>query len=78
MCLYNMSINLKGLRYMSESPGFIPLLWWLLSGEDPPRVPVSRWELKAQGGADLGPHASSPMQPRRSRTARPAPVQTVE
>ncbi|XP_060054782.1 heat shock factor 2-binding protein isoform X1 [Erinaceus europaeus] len=34
MCLYNMSINLKGLRYMSESPGFIPLLWWLLSDPD--------------------------------------------
>ncbi|XP_024905979.1 heat shock factor 2-binding protein isoform X4 [Pteropus alecto] len=32
MALYNVSINLKGLRYISESPGFIPLLWWLLSG----------------------------------------------
>ncbi|XP_078264740.1 heat shock factor 2-binding protein [Rhinoraja longicauda] len=33
MCLYNISINLKGLQYISESPGFIPLLAWLL--EDP-------------------------------------------
>ncbi|XP_070951878.1 heat shock factor 2-binding protein isoform X2 [Macaca nemestrina] len=33
MSLYNVSINLKGLKYISESPGFIPLLWWLLSGE---------------------------------------------
>ncbi|XP_032212269.1 heat shock factor 2-binding protein isoform X6 [Mustela erminea] len=32
MSLYNVSINLKGLKYISESPGFIPLLWWLLSG----------------------------------------------
>lgn len=34
MSLYNVSINLKGLKYISESPGFIPLLWWLLSGEE--------------------------------------------
>ncbi|KAM9038829.1 heat shock factor 2-binding protein isoform X1 [Sarcophilus harrisii] len=33
MTLYNISINLKGLKYISESPGFIPLLSWLL--EDP-------------------------------------------
>uniref|UniRef100_UPI00398EDF17 heat shock factor 2-binding protein isoform X3 n=1 Tax=Pristiophorus japonicus TaxID=55135 RepID=UPI00398EDF17 len=33
MCLYNVSINQKGLQYISESPGFIPLLSWLL--EDP-------------------------------------------
>ncbi|XP_038657135.1 heat shock factor 2-binding protein isoform X1 [Scyliorhinus canicula] len=33
MCLYNVSINLKGLQYISESPGFVPLLSWLL--EDP-------------------------------------------
>ncbi|XP_055500205.1 heat shock factor 2-binding protein [Leucoraja erinacea] len=33
MCLYNVSINLKGLQFISESPGFIPLLAWLL--EDP-------------------------------------------
>ncbi|XP_050792649.1 heat shock factor 2-binding protein isoform X3 [Gopherus flavomarginatus] len=31
MSLYNVSINLKGLKYISESPGFIPLLWWLLN-----------------------------------------------
>nr|XP_035954892.1 heat shock factor 2-binding protein isoform X1 [Halichoerus grypus] len=34
MSLYNVSINLKGLKYISESPGFIPLLWWLLSDPD--------------------------------------------
>ncbi|XP_069745284.1 heat shock factor 2-binding protein isoform X2 [Narcine bancroftii] len=33
MCLYNVSINRKGLQYLSESPGFIPLLACLL--EDP-------------------------------------------
>ncbi|XP_073215412.1 heat shock factor 2-binding protein isoform X1 [Lepidochelys kempii] len=31
MSLYNVSINVKGLKYISESPGFIPLLWWLLN-----------------------------------------------
>nr|XP_045006042.1 heat shock factor 2-binding protein isoform X2 [Jaculus jaculus]XP_045006043.1 heat shock factor 2-binding protein isoform X2 [Jaculus jaculus]XP_045006045.1 heat shock factor 2-binding protein isoform X2 [Jaculus jaculus] len=34
MSLYNVSINLKGLKYISESPGFVPLLWWLLSDPD--------------------------------------------
>ncbi|KAM5281372.1 heat shock factor 2-binding protein [Ctenodactylus gundi] len=34
MALYNVSINVKGLKYISESPGFIPLLWWLLSDSD--------------------------------------------
>ncbi|XP_048202121.1 LOW QUALITY PROTEIN: heat shock factor 2-binding protein [Perognathus longimembris pacificus] len=34
MALYNVSINSKGLKYISESPGFIPLLWWLLSDPD--------------------------------------------
>ncbi|XP_013001550.2 heat shock factor 2-binding protein isoform X2 [Cavia porcellus] len=34
MSLYNVSINSKGLKYISESPGFIPLLWWLLSDPD--------------------------------------------
>ncbi|XP_051686100.1 heat shock factor 2-binding protein isoform X3 [Oryctolagus cuniculus] len=34
MSLYNVSINLKGLKYISESPGFIPLLWWLLGDPD--------------------------------------------
>lgn len=51
MSLYNVSINLKGLKYISESPGFIPLLWWLLSGkegvcQEVPRaagVPVPLW-----------------------------------
>lgn len=35
MSLYNVSINSKGLKYITESPGFIPLLWWLLSGKEP-------------------------------------------
>ncbi|KAL2310383.1 hypothetical protein Nmel_002033 [Mimus melanotis] len=34
MSLYNVSINMKGLKYISESPGFIPLLWWLLNDPD--------------------------------------------
>nr|XP_021500835.1 heat shock factor 2-binding protein [Meriones unguiculatus] len=34
MSLYNVSINSKGLKYISESPGFISLLWWLLSDPD--------------------------------------------
>ncbi|XP_055657438.1 heat shock factor 2-binding protein isoform X1 [Falco peregrinus] len=34
MSLYNVSINLRGLKYISESPGFIPLLWWLLNDPD--------------------------------------------
>ncbi|XP_025719341.1 heat shock factor 2-binding protein [Callorhinus ursinus] len=34
MSLYNVSINLKGLKYISGSPGFIPLLWWLLNDPD--------------------------------------------
>ncbi|XP_048721148.2 heat shock factor 2-binding protein isoform X3 [Caretta caretta] len=34
MSLYNVSINVKGLKYISESPGFIPLLWWLLNDPD--------------------------------------------
>ncbi|XP_035752329.1 heat shock factor 2-binding protein [Egretta garzetta] len=34
MSLYNVSINLKGLKYISESPGFTPLLWWLLNDPD--------------------------------------------
>ncbi|XP_034972217.1 heat shock factor 2-binding protein isoform X1 [Zootoca vivipara] len=35
MSLYNVSISVKGLKYISESPGFFPLLWWLLSDPDP-------------------------------------------
>ncbi|XP_014793527.1 PREDICTED: heat shock factor 2-binding protein isoform X1 [Calidris pugnax] len=35
MSLYNVSINLKGLKYISENPGFFPLLWWLLNGCSP-------------------------------------------
>ncbi|KAJ6667614.1 hypothetical protein lerEdw1_016735 [Lerista edwardsae] len=35
MSLYNVSINIKGLKYISESPRFFPLLWWLLNDPDP-------------------------------------------
>ncbi|XP_007493267.2 heat shock factor 2-binding protein isoform X3 [Monodelphis domestica] len=35
MTLYNVSINLKGLKYISESPSFVPLLSWLLKDPDP-------------------------------------------
>ncbi|KAH0624797.1 hypothetical protein JD844_032612 [Phrynosoma platyrhinos] len=34
MSLYNVSINVKGLKYISESSGFFPLLWWLLNDPD--------------------------------------------
>lgn len=36
MSLYNVSINMKGLKYISDSPGFVPLLRWLLSGKQGP------------------------------------------
>uniref|UniRef100_A0A8C2TAA2 Heat shock transcription factor 2 binding protein n=1 Tax=Coturnix japonica TaxID=93934 RepID=A0A8C2TAA2_COTJA len=57
MSLYNVSINLKGLKYISESPGFIPLLWWLLN--DPLSVLPSssrseRWETQVMCGIRLG------------------------
>ncbi|XP_039224471.1 heat shock factor 2-binding protein isoform X3 [Crotalus tigris] len=31
MSLYNISINMKGVKYISENAGFFPLLWWLLN-----------------------------------------------
>ncbi|XP_078512526.1 heat shock factor 2-binding protein isoform X2 [Lissotriton helveticus] len=34
MSLYNVSINLKGLKYISESPSFLPLLTLLLHDPD--------------------------------------------
>ncbi|MBN3296767.1 HSF2B protein, partial [Amia calva] len=34
MTLYNVSINVKGLKYISDSPGLIPLLWSLLQDPD--------------------------------------------
>ncbi|XP_015218840.1 heat shock factor 2-binding protein isoform X2 [Lepisosteus oculatus] len=34
MFLYNISISVKGLKYISESPGLIPLLWSLLQDPD--------------------------------------------
>ncbi|XP_025070338.1 heat shock factor 2-binding protein isoform X3 [Alligator sinensis] len=45
MSLYNVSINLKGLKYISESPGFIPLLGWLLKA-----VPESLGPGTLEGG----------------------------
>ncbi|KAK1168067.1 heat shock factor 2-binding protein [Acipenser oxyrinchus oxyrinchus] len=33
--LYNVSINVKGLKYISERPGFIRLLWCHLQDSDP-------------------------------------------
>lgn len=33
MSLYNISINMKGVKYISENAGFFPLLWWLLNGK---------------------------------------------
>lgn len=53
MALYNVSINLKGLRHISESPGFLPLLWWLLSGkEGSPAQPP--WPVRLCSAADGG------------------------
>ena len=34
MALYNVSINVKGLRYISENPGLLPLIWTLLDGRE--------------------------------------------
>ncbi|KAM5275527.1 heat shock factor 2-binding protein isoform 2-T2 [Hipposideros larvatus] len=34
MALFNVSINFKGLEYISDNPNFLPLLWWLLSDEE--------------------------------------------
>lgn len=33
MALYNVSISVKGLKYMSENPGLLPLIWTLLDGK---------------------------------------------
>lgn len=33
MALYNVSISVKGLKYISENSGFLPLIWTLLDGE---------------------------------------------
>lgn len=32
MALYNVSISVKGLKYISENPGLLPLIWTLLDG----------------------------------------------
>lgn len=34
MALYNVSISVKGLKYISESPGLLPLIWILLEGKE--------------------------------------------
>uniref|UniRef100_A0A3Q3WB85 Uncharacterized protein n=1 Tax=Mola mola TaxID=94237 RepID=A0A3Q3WB85_MOLML len=34
MALYNVSISVKGLKYISESPGLLPLIWILLEDGD--------------------------------------------
>ncbi|KAM4602120.1 heat shock factor 2-binding protein [Polymixia lowei] len=34
MALYNISISVKGLKYISESPGLLPLIWTLLEDGD--------------------------------------------
>ncbi|XP_062303535.1 heat shock factor 2-binding protein [Osmerus eperlanus] len=34
MALYNVSISVKGLKYISESPGLLPLIWTLLEDGD--------------------------------------------
>ncbi|XP_058042073.1 heat shock factor 2-binding protein isoform X1 [Ahaetulla prasina] len=35
MSLYNISINMKGVKYISENAGFFPLIWLLLNDPDP-------------------------------------------
>lgn len=34
MALYNVSISVKGLKHISESPETIPVIWTLLDGKD--------------------------------------------
>ncbi|KAM6958261.1 heat shock factor 2-binding protein [Tautogolabrus adspersus] len=34
MALYNVSISIKGLKYISENPGLLPLIWTLLDDGD--------------------------------------------
>nr|XP_051686098.1 heat shock factor 2-binding protein isoform X1 [Oryctolagus cuniculus] len=62
MSLYNVSINLKGLKYISESPGFIPLLWWLLG--------VDRHVPHGQGGT-FWKHCPDDGRPRGVLCCRP-------
>ncbi|XP_051686099.2 heat shock factor 2-binding protein isoform X2 [Oryctolagus cuniculus] len=62
MSLYNVSINLKGLKYISESPGFIPLLWWLLG--------VDRHVPHGQGGT-FWKHCPDDGRPRGVLRCRP-------
>lgn len=34
MALYNVSISVKGLKYIIENPGLMPLIWTLLNGKE--------------------------------------------
>ncbi len=34
MALYNVSISVKGLKYISENPGLLPVIWTLLDGKE--------------------------------------------
>ena len=34
MALYNVSISVKGLKYISGNPALLPLIWTLLEGKD--------------------------------------------
>ncbi|XP_043928180.1 heat shock factor 2-binding protein [Protopterus annectens] len=58
MSLYNVSINLKGLKYISESPGFIILLWWLLEDTD---TEVCHYVLRLLQSVILEPEVFSKM-----------------
>ncbi|XP_059896509.1 heat shock factor 2-binding protein isoform X2 [Gadus macrocephalus] len=35
MALYNVSISVRGLKYISQSPGLLPMVWTLLEDQDP-------------------------------------------
>ena len=76
MALYNVSINLNGLKYISESPGFIPLLWWLLSGEAgfSSWAPVGRGGGRSQTWGLIIPGCSHFFKKRRLQTTENSPV----
>ncbi|XP_024905978.1 heat shock factor 2-binding protein isoform X2 [Pteropus alecto] len=72
MALYNVSINLKGLRYISESPGFIPLLWWLLSERSSfPSVSFGRKVASRSQGSDFPDPEPQDQLPLTTRTNPP-------
>ncbi|KAJ3584633.1 hypothetical protein NHX12_015128 [Muraenolepis orangiensis] len=35
MALYNVTIGVRGLKYISQSPGLLPMIWTLLEDKDP-------------------------------------------